>query len=88
MDAWPHGETYRLKVAIDPVEPQDDFTVVVDRVRSEILAAGEDKAPAAGEYVSPFGREQRDAIMRLLRDGTYRRAAVGVGRDDPELSDQ
>lgn len=52
------------------------------------IRSGEDKAPAAGEYVSPFGPEERDAIMRLLRDGTYHRAAARIGEEDPELSDQ
>jgi len=50
--------------------------------------AGENKAPLAGEYGTPFGIEERDAIMRLLRDGTYHRAAARVGEEDPELSDQ
>jgi len=34
-------------VATDPLEIEDDFAVVVDRVRNEILVAGEHQAPAA-----------------------------------------
>ncbi len=75
-------------MATDPVGLEDNFAVVVDRVRNEIVAGGENKAPAAGEYVPPFGPEERDAIMRLLRDGTYHRSAAAVGEKDPELSDQ
>ncbi len=75
-------------MATDPLELEDDFGVVVDRIRNEIVAAGEHRAPAAGEYVPPFGPEERDAIMRLLRDGTYHRSAAVVGEEDPELSDQ
>jgi len=82
------GEAYRGGVATDPLDLDDSLSAVVDRIRNEVTMAGEDKAPAAGEYVSPFGPEERDAIMRLLRDGTYHRAAARVGEEDPELSDQ
>lgn len=75
-------------VATDPLEFEDDFAVVVDRVRNETVVAGEHKAPAAGEYVPPFGPEERDAITGLLRDGTYQRSAAAVGEEGPELSDR
>ena len=79
---------YRGGVATDLLDLDDNFPAVVDRVRNKVIMAGEHKAPAAGEYVSPFGPEERDAIMRLLRDGTYHSAAARVGEEDPELSDQ
>jgi hypothetical protein len=75
-------------VATRPLESRDDFADAVRRVRAEIVAAGEDRAPVAGEYVSPIEPGERDAIMRLLHDGTYRRAAARVGAEDPELADQ
>jgi hypothetical protein len=75
-------------MATDPRALDDDFYVVVDRIRGEIVAAGENKPPVPGGYTSPLGPEERDAIMRLLRDGTYARAAARVGIEDPELADQ
>lgn len=75
-------------VATDPLAFQDDFVAVVERVRREVAAAGENKAPVAGGYVSPLGAQERDAVMRLLHDGTYARAAARVGTEDPDLADQ
>jgi hypothetical protein len=75
-------------VATDPIEPRDDFVAVVGRVRSEIATTGEHKARVVGEYVSPLGPAERDAIMCLLRDGTYHRAAARVGEQDPDLASQ
>jgi hypothetical protein len=75
-------------VATDPLALHDDFAVVVAKTRSAVIAAGEHKAPEPGDYVSPLGPDERDAIMRLLRDGTYARAAARVGNEDPDLADQ
>jgi hypothetical protein len=75
-------------VATDPLALEDDFSAVVDRVRREIVASGENRPPDPGGYTSPLGPEERDAIMRLLHDGTYARAAARVGDDDPDLADQ
>jgi hypothetical protein len=75
-------------VATDPLRLEDDFANVVARVRREIVAAGKHKAPKSGRYQSPLGPEEREAILRLLRDGTYHRAAARVGEEDPELADQ
>jgi hypothetical protein len=74
-------------VATHPVEFEDDFATLVARTRHEMIAAGEHKAPAAGVYEPPFGAEARQAIMDLVRDGTYRKAARRVAQDDPELAD-
>lgn len=79
---------YRGDVATNPLRLEDDFDAVVAKVRRELIAAGKNKAPAIGEYVSPLGPEERTAIMRLLRDGTYHKAAARVGEEDPELADQ
>jgi hypothetical protein len=78
---------YPGDVATHPVEFDDDFTALVARTRREMIAAGEHKAPAAGVYEPPFGVEAREAIMALVRDGTYREAARRVTLEDPELAD-
>ncbi len=75
-------------MATNPLDFDDGLEAIVERVRKDIIAAGEHKAPAAGEYVSPLAAEERDAIMALLRDGTYHRAVARVGQEDPELADQ
>jgi hypothetical protein len=77
-----------LLVATDPLALHDDFSAVVERVRREIVAAGENKPPDPGGYTSPLSPEERDAIRRLLDDGTYARAAARVAHDDPDLADQ
>ncbi len=81
-------DTYRRGVPADPREPKGDFVAVVERVRGEIAATGEDKVRIPDAYVSPLGPTERDAIMRLLRDGTYRRAAARIGEEDPDVADQ
>ena len=78
---------YRRDVATHPVEFEDDFAALVARTRREMTAAGEHKAPVAGLYEPPFGTDAREAIMALVRDGTYREAARRVAKDDPELAD-
>ncbi len=75
-------------MATDPLDVEDDFRSTVAGVRSELIAAGENKAPAGGEYASPLGPEEREAIVRLVRDGTYHKAAAKIGKIDPELADQ
>lgn len=82
------GRRIMWPVATDPLALHDDFAAVVERVRREVATAGANKPPAPGGYVSPLGAEERDAIMRLLRDGTYARAAARVGSEDPDLADQ
>ncbi|MDQ3758211.1 MAG: hypothetical protein M3394_10225 [Actinomycetota bacterium] len=78
-----------LGVATDPLALRDDdLSVVVDRVRREVVAAGKNKAPVSGGYHSPLGAEERDAVMRLLHDGTYARSAARIGGEDPDLADQ
>ena len=74
-------------MAIHPIEFDDDLATVVARIQREMIAAGEHKAPAAGVYEPPFGDNARAAIMKLVRDGTYREAARRVAVDDPELAD-
>lgn len=75
-------------MATDPLALHDDLSAVVDRVRRDIAAAGENKPPVPGGYTSPLGPEERDVIMHLIHDGTYARAAARIGNEDPELADQ
>lgn len=74
-------------MATRPIEFEDDFATFVARIRREMIAAGEHKAPVAGVYEPPFGADARAAIMELVRNGTYREAARRVALDDPELAD-
>jgi len=75
-------------VAIEARQPDDELAAVVARIREEIRLAGEDRLPPKREDAEPLPREVRDAVMRLLRDGTYHAAAARVGAEDPELADQ
>ena len=80
--------SYRGTVATDPLDLEDDIVAVVARARRRMIAAGKDKAPVVGAYRSPFRAEEREAILELLRDGTYHRAAARVAAADPDLADQ
>jgi hypothetical protein len=82
------GWSYRWGVATDPLELDDDLGAVVARARRRMVAAGMDKAPVVGVYRSPLGQEERDAILNLLRDGTYRRTVERIAAADPDLADQ
>ena len=82
------GWSYRWGVATDPLELDDDLGAVVARARRRMVAAGTDKAPVVGVYQSPLGQQEREAILELLRDGTYHRAVARVAAADPDLADQ
>jgi hypothetical protein len=58
----------------------------VERAREAFKASGELRVQR-GSYKSPLGEKERAAVARLLRDGTYRRLADAVARDDPDLAD-
>jgi hypothetical protein len=61
---------------------------VVERARRAAEAAGELRPPAAGPLRSTIPAEAREAIIGLLRDGTYAAAVARIGADDPDLADQ
>jgi len=42
---------------------------------------------SAERYESPLGDQEREAVARILRDGTYRRLADAIAADDTELAD-
>lgn len=75
-------------MATDPLDLKDDLDSVVARARRRMIAAGRDKAPVVGVYRSPLGAGEREAILELLRDGTYHRAVARVAAADPDLANQ
>jgi len=75
-------------VATDPIDLDNDLEAAVLRARRAAEAVGELRPAVVGGYASPFPPEARDAVRRLLRDGTYHRAAAAVGASDPDLTDQ
>lgn len=42
----------------------------------------------SGHYQVPFGLEEQEVILRLLRDGAYRRAVTRIATADPDVADQ
>lgn len=69
-----------------PLNLDPELASAVKRAREALDASGQLRAKPAG-YESPLGPKERAAIARMLQDGTYRRLADDVGRDDPELAD-
>jgi len=59
---------------------------VVKRARKALDASGE-LDPKPGAFKSPLASDERAAVAKMLRDGTYRRLADDVARDDPESAD-
>ena len=60
---------------------------VVERAREALAEAGGLGVRTAERYESPLGDQEREAVARILRDGTYRRLADAVAADDAELAD-
>ena len=59
----------------------------VERARAALAEAGGLGVPTADRYESPLGDQEREAVARILRDGTYRRLADAVAADDADLTD-
>jgi len=59
----------------------------VERAREALDEADGVGVPTTERYESPLGDQERAAVARILRDGTYRRLADGVAADDAELAD-
>ena len=62
-------------MATQHVEPEDSFET------------GR-RPPAVGRYVSPRGSGEREAVLQVLRDGTYAPASAAVGADGIDLANQ
>lgn len=76
-------------MATNPVNlAESDYKTALARARQTAEAAGELRPPMTGRIVSPLDPEERSAVLRLLTDGTYARAATMVGEQDPDLADQ
>jgi hypothetical protein len=74
-------------VTIDPVDLGPELGEAVARARSAALATGELRA-GRGPYRSPLPPEARDAVLGLLRDGTYDEVVLGIVADEPDLADE
>jgi len=75
-------------VALDPVELTPELGKVVERARRQAAAAGELRPPRPGPYRSPVPPKAADAVLELLRDGTYAAAVARVVSEDPDLADE
>jgi hypothetical protein len=75
-------------VAVDPVALNAELDEVVARARRRVAETGELRRSGAGPYRSQVPPEVADAVLELLRDGTYAAAVARVVADDPDLGDQ
>ena len=73
-------------MAVEPVDTYPELDEAVARARRLAAELGELRPLAPGPYRSPVGREVAEAVMGLLRDGTYAAAVARVVADDPELA--
>jgi len=64
-----------------------ELAEAVAHAREALDAAGELHG-LSGNYTSPLDDEERAAVTRILRDGTYRRLVEAVAAHDPEIADQ
>lgn len=62
--------------------------MAVERVRRSLAATGELRPPRAGRFESPVPSELRDAVERILTDGTYASAVAAVVAEEPDLADR
>jgi len=75
---------YSATVAVDGIEISPELRQVVERARQTAEAAGELRPPAVG----PIRAEAREAVIGLLRDGSYAAAVARIAAADPELADR
>lgn len=71
------------KLRLDP-----DLAAVVERARRRAVEMGEWPRGPFPSYEPKLSAEVADAIMELLRDGTYAEAVARIAAEDPELADQ
>jgi hypothetical protein len=74
-------------VSTRPLRLNPALQEAVERARADLSASGQ-LTLKPGEYQSPLGADERAAVARIVRDGTYGRLADMVAYDDPELADQ
>lgn len=67
-----------------PAKLSPELTKAIAHAREVVAASG--GLQRRSGYVSPLG-ETGAAVARFIEDGTYRRLADAVARDDPEVAD-
>jgi len=72
-------------VAVERVERNPELDAVVARVRRHAAETGELGRYRSGRYRSQVPPEVADAVLELLRDGTYAAAVASIVADDPDL---
>ena len=70
---------------IRPAELSPELRDAVERARAQADADGEAR-PFRGPFESPLPAPVRDALDRVLHDGTYDRAIQALVAIDPELA--
>lgn len=75
-----------MTVAANPVDLNSGLRDAIDRARPAVQAAI-DRQRGLRSPRPPLPIEVREAVERLLVNGTYARAVVEVTADDPELRD-
>lgn len=75
-------------MAVDPIELSPELGRLVERARRAAEAAGELRPPAAGPLRSTVPVEAQEAIVSLLRDGTYAAAVARIAAEAPDLADE
>jgi hypothetical protein len=75
-------------MAVDPIEVSPELGRLVERARRAAQAAGELRPPAVGPLRSTVPVEAREAIVSLLRDGTYAAAVGRIAAEDADLADE
>ena len=78
--------TYPSGVAVNPVGLDPQLRDAIERSRPAVEAAKARQRDRRADRVS-LPAEARDAISRLIADGTYARAVNSVVAEDPDLSD-
>jgi hypothetical protein len=73
-------------VSTRPVELSPALAAAVADAREALEADGELRGRPTG-YTSPLSEQERAAVLRFVRDGTYRRLADAIAADDPEIAD-
>ena len=80
------GRGVSLVVAVNPVGLDPQLRDAIERARPAVEAAKARQRERRADRV-PLPAEARDAISRLIADGTYARAVASVVVEDPDLSD-
>lgn len=74
-------------MAVERADVSPELQAAVARARAVAEVAGELSARRPGLPRSPIPGAVADALVALLRDGTYDAAIARIVEDDPELAD-